>query len=77
MESEAIYTKALAIYIQDGQAKCDQSAVYGELAQVKEKGGDPQLRLPIYKGRAYEGLKECEGPESRRRWSSGIAWLGH
>lgn len=63
-ESEAIYTKALAIYLQDGQAKCDQSAVYGELAQVKENGGDPQASLPIYK-RAYDGLKECEGPESR------------
>lgn len=63
-ESEAIYNKALAIYLQDGQAKCDQSAVYGELAQDKDRGGDPQSSLPIYK-RAYEGLKECEGSESR------------
>jgi serine/threonine protein kinase len=63
-ESEAVYTKALAIYSQDAQAKCDQSAVYGELAQVKDKGGDPQGSLPIYK-RAFDGLKDCEGPESR------------
>jgi serine/threonine-protein kinase len=63
-ESEAAYTKALAIYSEDAQAKCDQSAVYGELAQDKDKGGDPQASLPIYK-QAYDGLKACEGPDSR------------
>lgn len=63
-ESEATYSKALAIYLQDGQAKCDQSAVYGELAQDKDKGGDPQGSLPIYR-QAYDGLKACEGPDSR------------
>jgi serine/threonine-protein kinase len=63
-ESEATYAKALQIYMQDAQAKCDQSAVYGELAQVKDLGGNPQASLPIY-NQAYEGLKACEGPESR------------
>jgi len=63
-ESEATYSKALQIYMQDAEAKCDQSAVYGELAQVKDMGGDPQASLPIYR-QAYDGLKACEGPESR------------
>jgi serine/threonine-protein kinase len=63
-ESEAAYTKALQVYVEDAQAKCDQSAVYGELAQVKDKGGDPQASLAIYR-QAYDGLKACEGPESR------------
>jgi tetratricopeptide (TPR) repeat protein len=63
-ESEASYDKALAVYMQDAHAKCDQSAVYGELAQVKDLGGSPQASLPIFR-QAYEGIKACEGPESR------------
>jgi serine/threonine-protein kinase len=63
-EAQSSYSRALAVYLQDAQARCDQSAVYGELAQVKDKGGDPQGSLPIYK-QAYEGIKACEGPDSR------------
>jgi eukaryotic-like serine/threonine-protein kinase len=63
-ESETVYNQALQIYMQDSQAKCDQSAVYGELASVKDRSGNPQASLPLY-SRAYEGIKACEGAESR------------
>ncbi len=63
-EAEAAYTQALNIYMKDSQAKCDQSAVYGELASVKDRAGDPQASLPLYQ-RAFDGLKTCSGPESR------------
>jgi eukaryotic-like serine/threonine-protein kinase len=63
-ESEAAYNRALAVYMKDAEAKCDQSAVYGELAAVKDLGGDPQGSLPLY-SQAYEGVKACEGADSR------------
>jgi serine/threonine-protein kinase len=63
-ESEAVYNRALAVYMKDPQAKCDQSAVYGELAAVKDLGGDPQGSLPLYR-QAYDGVKACEGADSR------------
>ncbi len=64
VEAEAAYTQALAIYLKDAQAKCDQSAVYGELASLKDRGGNPQASLPLYQ-RAWDGLKACSGPDSR------------
>ncbi|WP_263356016.1 serine/threonine-protein kinase [Acidicapsa ligni] len=63
-ESEGVFNQTLHIYLQDAEAKCDQSAVYGELAAVKDRGGDPQASLPLYQ-RAYDGLKACEGADSR------------
>jgi serine/threonine-protein kinase len=63
-EAEATYNKALQVYLQDPQAKCDQSAVYGELAQVKDNGGNPQASLPLYK-QALAGIVDCEGADSR------------
>jgi serine/threonine-protein kinase len=63
-EAEAAYTQALQIYMKDAQAKCDQSAVYGELASVKDRSGDPQASLPLYQ-QAWDGLKACSGPDSR------------
>lgn len=63
-EAEPIYQQALQIYSQDPQAQCDQSAVYGELAFLKEGRGDLQGSLPMYQ-RAYDGEKACSGPDSR------------
>jgi serine/threonine-protein kinase len=63
-EAEPVFKEVLAIYSQDSQAKCDQSATYGELAFVTEGRGDVQGSLPMYQ-RAYEGLKECAGADSR------------
>jgi serine/threonine-protein kinase len=63
-EAEPIYQQALQIYAQDPQAQCDQSAVYGELAFLKESRGDVQGSLPMYQ-HAYEGEKACSGPDSR------------
>jgi len=63
-ESETVYRQALQIYLKDAEAKCDQSAVYGELAAVTDRSGNPQASLPLY-SKAFEGLKACEGAESR------------
>jgi len=63
-EAEPVFNKALAIYAQDSQASCDQSAVYGELAYVKDFGGDPKGSLPLYK-QALDGLTTCSGADSR------------
>jgi tetratricopeptide (TPR) repeat protein len=63
-ESEAVYNRTLAVYKKDDDAKCDQSAVYGELAAVKDLGGDPRGSIPLYQ-QAYEGVKACEGADSR------------
>jgi serine/threonine protein kinase len=63
-EAEAAYTQALQVYQNDPAAACDLSAVYGELAAVKNLNGDPQGSLPLYK-QAYDGLTNCEGSGSR------------
>jgi serine/threonine protein kinase len=63
-EAETAYNQALQVYMKDAQAKCDQSAVYGELASVKDRSGAPQASLPLYQ-RAWDGLKACSGPDSR------------
>jgi eukaryotic-like serine/threonine-protein kinase len=63
-EAEAAYTQSMQIYMRDAAAKCDLSAVYGELASLKHRRGDPQGSLPLYQ-QAYDGLTSCEGPESR------------
>jgi len=63
-EAEPIYRQALAVYAQDPQAQCDQSAVYGELAFMEDNRGHVQASLPIYQ-RAYDGYVACSGPESR------------
>jgi eukaryotic-like serine/threonine-protein kinase len=60
-ESEAAYNRALAVYRKDAEAKCDQSAVYGELAAVKDLGGDPKGSLPLYQ-QAYEGVRGSREP---------------
>ncbi len=62
--AEAAYTQALQIYKNDAAAACDLSAVYGELAALTDRSGDPAGSLELY-GQAYDGLKACEGPESR------------
>lgn len=63
-EAEPIYQQALQIYMQDPQAQCDQSAVYGELAFLTDARGDIEQSLPMYQ-KAYDGEKACSGAESR------------
>jgi serine/threonine-protein kinase len=63
-EAEPVYLQALQVYAQDPQAQCDQSAVYGELAFMKDNRGQVEASLPIYQ-RAYDGYKACSGAESR------------
>jgi len=63
-EAEPVYLQALQVYAQDPQAQCDQSAVYGELAFIKDHRGDVQGSLPMYQ-RAYDGYIACSGAESR------------
>jgi serine/threonine-protein kinase len=63
-EAESAYNRALSVYLRDDEAKCDQSSTYGELAAVKDLGGDPRGSLPLYQ-QAYEGVKACEGADSR------------
>jgi eukaryotic-like serine/threonine-protein kinase len=63
-EAEPVFHQALAIYQQDPQAQCDQSAVYGELAFLEDSRGDVASSLDTYR-KAYAGLKGCSGPNSR------------
>ena len=63
-EAEAAYTQSMQIYKSDAAARCDLSAVYGELASLKDRRGDPQGSVPLYQ-EAYDGLTNCEGPASR------------
>jgi serine/threonine protein kinase len=81
-EAEPVYQQALRIYMQDPQAQCDQSAVYGELAFLKDARGDVQESLPMYQ-RAFDGEKACAGAESRAaleqwdRMGGAMTKLGH
>ena len=81
-EAEPVYQQALRIYMQDPQAQCDQSAVYGELAFLKDARGDVQESLPMYQ-RAFDGEKACAGAESRAaleqwdRMAGAMTKLGH
>jgi eukaryotic-like serine/threonine-protein kinase len=63
-EAEPVFEQALAIYAEDPQAQCDQSAVYGELAFLKDSRGDVAGSLSQYR-KAFEGLKSCSGENSR------------
>ena len=80
-EAEPVFNEALAIYMEDSQAQCDQSAVLGELAFLKDSRGDVTGSLPMYQ-RAYNGYKECSGADSRGaleqqdRWAGALIKLG-
>ena len=63
-EAEPVFNDALKIYMEDPQAQCDQSAVYGELAFIKDSRGDVKDSLPMYQ-QAYDGDKACSGADSR------------
>ncbi|MEO6806393.1 MAG: serine/threonine-protein kinase, partial [Edaphobacter sp.] len=63
-EAEQIFNQALQTYAQDPSALCEQSEIYGELAYIKDMGGDIPASLPLYQ-RSYEGYKACSGAESR------------
>jgi serine/threonine-protein kinase len=62
-EAEQVFNQTLDVYRKDPAALCDQSEVYGDLAYTKEMRGDVQGALPIYQ-RAYDGYKQCTGPDS-------------
>jgi serine/threonine-protein kinase len=62
-EAEQVFNQTLDVYSKDPAALCDQSEVYGDLAYTKEMRGDVEGALPIYQ-RAYDGYKQCTGPDS-------------
>lgn len=63
-ESEFEFRRALQIYGNDPAALCDQSAVTGELAYLKQVSGDFAASVPLFR-QAYDGASRCSGPESR------------
>jgi tetratricopeptide (TPR) repeat protein len=63
-EAEQAFQQALQVYGQDPAALCDQSAICGDLAYIKQMNGDIAASLPLFQ-RAYDGYKTCSGPDSR------------
>ena len=63
-EAEQVFRQALQVYGEDPSALCEQSEVLGDLAYVSDMRGNIPASLPLYQ-RAYDGYKQCSGPESR------------
>jgi len=63
-DAEKAFRETLRVYGSDPAALCEQSAVYGELAWLRETGGDAPASVPFYQ-KAYDGYKACSGAESR------------
>ena len=63
-EAEQVFLQASQIYSQDPSALCDQSEVFGDIAYINDMRGNIPASLPLYQ-RAYDGYKQCSGPESR------------
>jgi hypothetical protein len=63
-EVQPLEDEALALLKQDPSAVCDQSEIYGELAQVKQLQLDYQNSLPLWQ-RAYSGYSACSGADGR------------
>src|ERR1017187_3480350 len=63
-EAEQVFLQALQVYGEDSSALCEQSEVLGDLAYVSDMRGNIPASLPLYQ-RAYDGYKQCSGPESR------------
>jgi serine/threonine protein kinase len=63
-EAEQVFLQASQIYSEDPSALCDQSEVFGDIAYINDMRGNIPASLPLYQ-RAYDGYKQCSGPESR------------
>lgn len=64
-EKLVLTQSALDIYTGESYAVCDQSRVNQELALIHNQSGDFAGSLALIQ-RAYEGAKQCDGPESRK-----------
>jgi len=72
-EAQQLDNEALALLKQDPSSLCDQSEIYGELAEVKQMNLDFQGALPLYQ-RSYDGYSACSGPGGREAISM-LAYL--
>jgi serine/threonine-protein kinase len=63
-EAEQVFRQALQVYGEDKSVLCEQSEVFGDLAYISEMRGNIPASLPLYQS-AYDGYKQCSGPESR------------
>jgi serine/threonine-protein kinase len=63
-EAQQLDDEALALLSQDPSSICDQSEIFGELAEVKEMGLDFQGALPMWQ-RSYSGYSTCSGADGR------------
>ena len=63
-EAKSIYEQLLPIYAADPLALCNLSDTYGWLAWINSTSGDLAASLPLFR-KAYEGLSECSGADSR------------
>ena len=63
-EAQRLEDEALAILNQDPSSICDQSEIYGELADVKELNLDFHGALPLWQ-RSYSGYSACSGAGGR------------
>jgi serine/threonine-protein kinase len=63
-EAQDNFNQSLRLYGSDPAALCEQSAIYGELAFIKQQTGDLPGSAPLYR-KAYDGYKTCSGPQSR------------
>lgn len=63
-EAEQVFLQASQVYGEDPSTLCEQSEVFGDLAYIDDMRGNIPASLPLYQ-RAYDGYKQCSGPESR------------
>jgi serine/threonine-protein kinase len=71
-EAQSLEDEALALLKQDPSSVCDQSEIYGEMAQIKELRLDYQSSLPLWQ-RSYSGYSACSGADGREA----ISMLGY
>jgi serine/threonine protein kinase/tetratricopeptide (TPR) repeat protein len=64
-EKIALLQSARDIYGREPYAICDQSQLDQQLALIHNQSGDSAGSLALIQ-RAYEGAKQCDGPESRK-----------
>ena len=67
-EAQQLDDEALTLLQQDPLSICDQSELYGELADVKEEKLDFQGALPLWQ-RSYSGYSTCSGADGREALS--------
>jgi serine/threonine protein kinase len=63
-EAQQLENEALALLKQDPSSLCDQSEIYGELAETKQLNLDYQNALTLWQ-RSYDGYSACSGADGR------------